>query len=269
MANRIYRDFNFIVLEQDSIRIDFPIVDSYYVYNYTNQTYEIHTFKAAFTSVGIIEISDISTYKNELGVAYDESLLLAFLRQYASLTDKIPAPIIPPTVPILPSGTYIPKNSISGAFDLLWVGATGNVMTSDGGIIKTTGSGSWNGSAYSLIDHNGDFSLNFKFDFSISGSDDQFGISFYKSRVSFENLDFAFYRSGGNVSIWENGMDKGGATVVSDSDVYTIQRESMQIHYKINGSNIRTVDITNNGAVNLDCSLFDYGEIKDIEVIIP
>lgn len=171
---------------------------------------------------------------------------------------------------ILPPGTYTPRNSISGPFDLLWEGATANVSTDYGSIEKTSGSGLWDGSAYATIPHTGDFTLEFQFDFSMGATDDQFGLSYYKSRNSFENLDFSIYRTGGTaVEVWENGANKGAATPVSDTDVLSIERSGFQVFYKVNDMIIRTIDIVNTGPMNIDCSLFDLAIVKSIQVIIP
>lgn len=171
---------------------------------------------------------------------------------------------------VLPPGTYTPVNSISGPFDLLWEGATANVSTDFGSIEKTSGAGLWDGSAYATIPHTGDFTLEFQFDFSLGATDDQFGLSYYKSRNSFENLDFSIYRTGATaVQVWENGANKGADTLVSDTDILSIERSGFQVFYKVNSTIIRTIDILNTGPMNIDCSLFDLAIVKNIQVIIP
>lgn len=263
MANQLYRQENTVVLVQGNKVTDFPIVDSYFYYDEVPQSYTIKSVQSRKTAS--IPRADIGTYKNELDVAYTEQSLLSFLRFYCSLTDKIPAsnPMV-----VLPSGTYTPKNSISGAFDLLWESQTGNVTTSDGSIEKISGGGSWNGSAVCKVEHNGDFQLNFQIpDTSI---DTMFGCDYFKASNGFEQIDFAIYKeSSNNAIVYLNGTNSFALGPVSPTDVFTIERSDLSIIFKINGTSLYTRSILNNGFFNIDCSINSICSVTNIELVIP
>lgn len=87
MGYRIFRDQNTVVLEQDTVTIEIPIVDSYFTYNETALSYDIKTVQSRKTAS--IPRADIGTYSNELGVLYTEESLRAFLRLNCSLTNTL------------------------------------------------------------------------------------------------------------------------------------------------------------------------------------
>lgn len=87
MANRLYREGNFIVLEQGSRVIDFPIVDADFNYNDVSQTYLIKTVLTNKT--GSIPRSSISSYTNDIGISYTETTFKSFLRHNTGLTSSL------------------------------------------------------------------------------------------------------------------------------------------------------------------------------------
>lgn len=87
MANKLYREGNYVVLEQDSRIVNFPVVDSDYEYNNNTQAYSIKSYQSRKT--GIINRSDIGTYTNDISVAYTEVSLNSFLRQNTGLTNEL------------------------------------------------------------------------------------------------------------------------------------------------------------------------------------
>lgn len=268
MAYKLYRDLNCIVLIQDAVRVDYPIVNTYFTYNENSQNYTIRTVNTKIRE-SIINRADISDYSNELNVDYDELTFLSFLRLYASLTDKIPAPIIPPTVPVLPSGTYIPKNTVVGAFDLLWEGLSADCSSGDGTIERISGSDSFESSGFCKIIHNGDFLIKWKTSKVGGTAYPMVGMSYYKSRNFYANIDFAIYRDNDTHQAWENGT---GKELVSDASAvieYSIERTDLTITYRVNSAVLRTMDIINNGEMNFDTSFADISQIFDIEIIIP
>lgn len=268
MDYKLYRDLNYIVLIQDTVRVDYPIVNTYYTYNENSQDYTIRTANTKIRE-SVINRGDISNYSNELNVNYDENTMLSFIRLYASLTDKIPAPIIPPTVPTLPSGIYVPKNTVVGAFDLLWKDVSADCDSGDGYINRVSGSGDFDVSGYCLIPHNGDLTIKWKTG-NVGGSAyPMAGASFYKARSYYANLDFAIYRDSTNHLVYENGESKSTISDASSVIEYSLERIDNVITYKVNSTELRSVQITNNGSINFDTSFAGISQVFDIEIIIP
>lgn len=87
MANKLYREGNFVVLEQGTRIVNFPVVDSDYEYNENTQVYSIKSYQSRKT--GVINRSDIGTYTNEISVAYTEASLNSFLRHNTGLTNEL------------------------------------------------------------------------------------------------------------------------------------------------------------------------------------
>lgn len=87
MANKLYREGNFVVLEQGTRIVNFPVIDSDYEYNENTQVYSIKSYQSRKT--GVINRSDIGTYTNEISVAYTEASLNSFLRQNTGLTNEL------------------------------------------------------------------------------------------------------------------------------------------------------------------------------------
>lgn len=266
MDYKLYRDLNYIVLIQDTVRVDYPIVNTYYTYNENSQDYTIRTANTKIRE-SVINRGDISNYSNELNVNYDENTMLSFLRLYASLTDKIPAPIIPETIPMLPSGTYIPKNTVVGAFDLLWENKTSNITTGDGIITCNIGSSFAKGASFK-IDHSGDFELNFK----VTADNLVGGICYFKdtflSSNTFYGIDHCILYQSGFAFMYGNG-ESHAQTSSSVSDVLSIVRTGTNISYKVNSVSFYNHDIDFSSPINFNCSMAGLGDIFDIEIIIP
>lgn len=173
----------------------------------------------------------------------------------------------PPSVGILPSGTYIPKNAVVGSFDLLWTGQTATITTGDGTINETVAGGAWDGSGYFKIEHILDFDLNFKMQ---TTGFSAFGLSYRKKTDSFSDISFCFLRlSSTDLSIYEDGALIQTESGVLASTVLSISRVGEDILYKIGGVTVRTVTDTGLGYFNADSSFFTINEIYDIEVVIP
>lgn len=78
MANLIFKDGNCLVFEQGDVVESIPVTDLYFDYDSINVQYIIkgHVTRKMVT----IPTSDITTYKNELDVAYTEATFKTILR---------------------------------------------------------------------------------------------------------------------------------------------------------------------------------------------
>lgn len=168
--------------------------------------------------------------------------------------------------PVLPSGTYTPKNAVSSSFDLLWQGQN-NVVTGSGSIQRLS-AGGFDGSSYATVGHYGDLELRFVFE--ASGVNAMFGFDFYKASNDFIQLDFAIYKASDNtVYAYENGVSAQFFGTFGMADTWSLKRIGNTMNYMRNGSTLRTVGLINIGAMNIDCSLASATTVSGIQVIIP
>ncbi len=160
-------------------------------------------------------------------------------------------------------GTYVP-----GTFQLPWNSNSANVsIATDGKVIKTSDNGLWNGGADFIIEKTGNFTLNFNMTETSPGiSNLMCGIDYFKANSAFNytGIDMAFYRENVSAKIYENGdLVYSHGVVVDDTTVYTIQRQSNFIFYKINGTTVRTQSIINLGKMFFTNSLLTVGSAVD------
>lgn len=172
------------------------------------------------------------------------------------------------SVPILPSGTYYPKNSISGPFDLEWLHPSSSVVTSDSKIEKINSDGNWDGSAQIYVKHWGDFDLNFRFNF--TGGSVMFGLDYFKSSNDYLQLDLAVFKfTDESVQVFSGGISLASIGTSVPTDIWSISRVNLQVMVKKNGVTLFTTDIINKGPVNVDCSINTLVSVSEIEIIIP
>lgn len=177
-----------------------------------------------------------------------------------------------PLLPTLPSGIYTPTNLPSSPFELEWIGLSDSGMTTNTGEIYRTigGASDFNNSGRFVLNHTGDFEVKFKMELLSPGTVYPFfGLSYCHLRDYYANLDFPIYADGSNYLVYENGLYKQILAPMIESDELSIKRTGMQIMYQVGGNTYRTVDIINNGIINIDCSFYNQARVYDIEVIIP
>ena len=206
---------------------------------------------ASFTSVKAEDIKDIILLDQDDNVITPLSLS----------GDTIKVDI--PESGMLPSGTYTPKNAVSGAFDLLWENQTANVVTGDGTIQKTSGATAWDGSATFKIPHNGDFTLRY------NGPSADFysaGINRNKLNNSYEQIENLFlFINGSGYAVYEKNVSFG----VYSHGLVEIKRVGNNIEYYTGGVLRKTTIMAGAGAVIFDCSIYSLITISNIQVIIP
>jgi hypothetical protein len=84
MANRIFIEGNTLVIEQGTAVKNIPITDLFYTFNDTQNSYSIKGSRSMQTA--LILKGDITSYTNELGVAYTETTFNTLLRENSFLT---------------------------------------------------------------------------------------------------------------------------------------------------------------------------------------
>lgn len=176
------------------------------------------------------------------------------------------------SLPMLPSGEYTPVNTVSGPYDLEWI-PSADVVTSSGQIDKNGTPGIWAPGAKILLNHNGDFTLRFKMTGDAGNTLLMFGLSYYYSAFAgdnyYFNLGHCFYRNNAETLIFEYNHAPYTYSGVNDSTVYEIARIGLQVHYKINGATVRTVDIIQTAAIYIDSTLLTANtQVYDITINI-
>ncbi len=150
--------------------------------------------------------------------------------------------------------------------EVLWENKTSNITTGKGFIQAGNVSG-WNKAAtFSGVPADSDFTLELKL--LASGSAyAMMGMNVLNTTSSYTDIDFAFYRSGNSLSIYENGSYGGSFGNVDDNTFYQIKRKGNQIQYLTDKQIIRTVDNATTTALIFDCCIYRNMKIHEIKLI--
>jgi|GEM_PF-3655671 len=168
-------------------------------------------------------------------------------------------------IPLLPSGTYTPKNTVSGLFDLQWANQTANVITSTGKIDCNSSSAYQFGATFK-VNHFGDFDLNFSCTNTMGA-----GICYFRDspqNAAYFRIDHFIAFESGFMYVFGNGFTKS-VTSASASDIFTISRRGNSIEYKQNGNVVFTETLDYILPFLFNCGMSNNGSISDIEIIIP
>lgn len=134
--------------------------------------------------------------------------------------------------PLLPSGVYIPNNTVDNPFQLLWVvnPALYNVGL---GTMFSNGNLNYLYNCYFDVPHTGDFSLSCNF--LTSGS---IGLSIgVDIELTTQALSFPYFfdREGSNGYGWKFSSVLGSIGVVNDSTLFELERIGKTINFKKDG----------------------------------
>ncbi|MEM5527848.1 hypothetical protein WN093_03345 [Gammaproteobacteria bacterium AS21] len=122
-------------------------------------------------------------------------------------------------------------------------------LTSAGTILKSAASDTWTTTVSSNNTVLGSSGVKVTFQAEGSGNGGMWGINTaeqaYTSR-SYDVIDYAIYFSGSSVSVYENGISKGGSTPYSTSDVFSIEMDKItgQVTYLKNDFIFFTSSVT-------------------------
>ncbi len=148
----------------------------------------------------------------------------------------------------------------------LWENQTSNITTGLGFVEAGNVSG-WNKSAtFNTAVANTDFILSFNM-IANGSAYAMVGVNIANTTSSYSDIDFAFYRSGTNVNIYETGSSRGGFGAVTDATKYEIKRTGTTLEYLIDGNVIRTVNNATTGALIFDCSIYRNMRIENIQIM--
>lgn len=174
-----------------------------------------------------------------------------------------------PEAVLLPSGTYTPKNVVSGVFDLLWEGATAN-MTTGAGFVTKTGADGWDGSAFCVVQHVGDFTMNFHSSTIADSGYYSFGLSYFKVSNSWETINQTIYHNASSAPFaYENTTFRAvGSTTLTDN-IFSIRRTGLLIEWLENGIVFYSRTLPFATFFLIDMSIYSSITLDNIQIIIP
>ncbi|MEZ8130390.1 S8 family serine peptidase, partial [Enterovibrio norvegicus] len=122
-----------------------------------------------------------------------------------------------------------------------WPTLTGSAVFTDG--VLTANGGSWGQQANSDSFSQYGFSDNYRLSFAIDalGTYNMIGLGSVESSASYTDIDYAFYLTGGSLSVYESGASRGSVGSVSVGDTLTIEVNSNTIRYLRNNTELREV----------------------------
>lgn len=171
-----------------------------------------------------------------------------------------------PAESLLPSGTYIPKNTVTGPFDLLWQNQTTNVVTGTGTIENTVNIGNFEERGTFKINHLGNFELKFKFtsDNLITGL--SYFTDFYQTHSY--GIEHSLILQSGILYVYGNAYTHFSINA-TNADNFSIERIGDQLNYKLNNTIIYTQTLDFITGFVFKTAMKDIGQVYDIQLIIP
>ncbi len=150
--------------------------------------------------------------------------------------------------------------------DAAWQSSTSVEFQGSNNVTKTAGGNSWNAGAFSYnkVD-NGGFMQTIVDETNTSR---MVGLNATNTNVNYNDIDFAFYLiSGGNLSIYENGSNKGSYGTYSTGDTLRVFVQDNEVKYYKNGNLLYTSLNAPTLPLYVDMSLNTVGgTVKDVTV---
>ncbi len=156
------------------------------------------------------------------------------------------------------TGEIAPSACALALENVVWDSASlTNVQATGNNLLKVQSNGNWNGGAASLntVADNGYFEFE-----NTEIARKMIGLSQMNADANYTTIGYAFYCEGnGNLSIYENGTNRGNFGSYQIGDVFRISIENGVVNYYQNGALIRISAVVPSPPLLVDVSLRDIG----------